>query len=372
MFARVLVTIACLIALISVVAQVHTGSSVSVHAADCGTTGATGPSGPSGATGPTGLNTTWGYHSPDRMPPNDWRPHARDGMTSPANLTVASAPSASNSTTRIASMNAVGYPKPINHGWDHPLYWASSTDPTLTIRTGNFNNGATLKAPQGAKPDPNGDGHIGIVQPDGTLWSGGVAAIDWSANSITRGYWRKSRIDGLGFYPESAQGTSNAVTAGDTAAPTMMLRGSELQNGRIDHVLFGTSSDLCSCSVYPARRSDGGRSTSYPATGNIVAWDPAYMTDARLAALPAPQRIVDRALRDHGVMFADSGGSGSSIAIKVEGRETYTAFGRSDPFAAYLSAQGITGGIDWAKGLDRSKLRIIDPAWVQAHVIPVG
>jgi hypothetical protein len=245
--------------------------------------------------------------------------------------------------------------------WDHPVYWAHSGDPAYTIKETEYpgnNNGQTILIPNGAMHALGSDGHLSVVQPDGTVedfWQ------VQNANPISGGGTLTAHAGGSGgSIGGSGVCVSASVCGYSTAARQDLaggqIRGEELLQGAIRHALVVVVKCDSGTHVYPAY----GNGSACPSAGNAPAEGQRFqlrMTDAQVDAMSIPdyRKIILKAMIHYGFYVVDTGGS--PWDMQFEPGIEYTAFGGSNPFVTYAQQAGLTsngtatltfnGGVDW-------------------------
>jgi hypothetical protein len=198
----------------------------------------------------------------------------------------------------------------VNAGeWSHPVYVASSTDPTWKIKVGG-QVVASVHAPKNIQPalptfaqDPGTDAHLHIIDPAHSyvdeLWHARVypTKLLVTADSHTRNYLSGS---GVGSGGERAYGGS---------AIGGLIRTWELQSGAIRHVLaLALPVDHQRLGwVWPASSQDSFAVGSYTGSvpmGTLVAIPPSVNVNA-LGLSPAGLAVA-HALQDFGAYDVDS------------------------------------------------------------------
>jgi hypothetical protein len=261
----------------------------------------------------------------------------------------------------------------------HPLYFAATTDPLLTTSiSGNRNNltaGEQLRVPAGAAPANGSDGHMCIVEPDGTEYDFWQASISGSTLHATNA--SKQSISG--------PGNDGFATAAHFGLLAGVIRPEELIAGTINHALFFTLPGCSSANdfgfgvthptngdcdyVYPAAGGDQIRTgaNQLPMGGRLQL----NMTDAQIAALSVPtwKKTICTALKNYGGYCGDTSGS-NNIAFQFLSGQGSVSFGLPEPLCTYADAQGLpsiskfegvytwdlASGIDWA-----TFLRVLAP-----------
>jgi hypothetical protein len=290
-----------------------------------------------------------------------WAPYSC--TSSPWNQHVSSNPTyASYSSSVIATEFGSGNTQPVRdqeagqYDYGHPIYYASGSDPVVTLRCTNYcnhtDNGgypATAHVPALARPAGGSDAHMTVIQPDGTeidMWATTTPSGNWTTGSTVTAQAIAncgSFLSGSGFTP-----TGPAATAGGACLGAGLLRANELLAGSINHALFL----ITQCAVnwqYPAfanASTDTCTSGQGPALGGRLWYDVADATTNANTALKPWEKAILNALHDYGgYLMDDIGGAAnvSGIAFLAESGEESLMFGQLDPFAA-LAGQGWSGG----------------------------
>ncbi|MDP3971672.1 MAG: hypothetical protein Q8P61_02015 [Candidatus Nanopelagicales bacterium] len=196
--------------------------------------------------------------------------------------------------------------------WSVPVYFANASTPRRKVRlTARWRAARALHGvpiPRGARPDPEDDGSIAIVDR-----STGCEYDFWQFKQ-KRGRWTASwgnstRTDGTGVYPNglSARASGFALTAG-------LLWPEDLAGNSIEHALaFSYDFTKAGGPVAPATETDGvtrGR-TAIP-IGARVRLDPTL--DLNTLNLNRYQMMIAQALQRYGMILVDSGGGISVYA----------------------------------------------------------
>ena len=286
-----------------------------------------------------------------------WAPYSC--ASSPWNQRVSAAPVyASYSSAQISLEFGAGNTQPVReqeagkYDYGHPIYYASSSDPVVTLactmycnHTDNGGIPVTLHIPAQARPAQGGDAHMGIVQPDGSeidLWATTTPSSNWSNGATVSARAAANCgnfVTGSGFTPNGP-----AATAGGACLGAGLLRANELLSGAIHHALFL----ITQCAVgwqYPTfanASTDLCTGGSGPPLGGRLWYDVPDATTNADSTLQAWERAILNALHDYGGYLQDDiGGAAavSGIALLAESGEAPLVFGLPDPFAA-LTAQG--------------------------------
>jgi len=324
-------------------------------------------------------------------PGPEWRPYS---ASSPFNTPVVSPVVSSQSDQLVAnSLGASGKPRTLivspapQHDYQHPIYYAKSSDPMMTIQAGSYAiTGMAIRVPATAVAAGGGDGHIAVVQPDG--WSYELWQVSRSGSKLvaTAGY--RQRYDGPGIITPADYAKDKSI--GGSTAPYFglhagIIRASELAAGQINHALFitipGGSKDTSfgfgtqppgasgrggsGSFVWPALKGDAVGSGVRPPMGARFWLD---MTDQQIAQSGAPgwEKAIALAVAHYGAYFGDTGGDG--LAFQAESSVMYTSYGLPDPYETIASQYGIRKDSEWGYGFAfsgkipwSSKLRVIAP-----------
>jgi hypothetical protein len=238
-------------------------------------------------------------------------------------------------------------------GWDegHPVYIASKNDPVVKVQCTQYCDAAypsQIHIPADARPGDGGDGHITVVQPDGSefdTWASKQPGSDWRAGDMISS---RTAVSCGNFY--SGTGFLNrdsAATVGGACLAGGLIRAAELEAGQINHALF-TAVDCMTRSyyVYPARQPCDtqctGRGPHLPNGAHL--W--LDLNDAQVNALPVTrwEMTILRALHHYGAYVLDSG-SGSDRAHGVfspwfEDDAQFTALGVPNPMVRFAQRAG--------------------------------
>jgi hypothetical protein len=297
-----------------------------------------------------------GSFSEGSWPAGNWEPYA---STSPWNKQLPAYGSAAlfaDSTNEISYMSANWSAnftnQPVSNTpsqdqasvWQHPLYWAQSTDPTYTIHDTGYACGSpsstncptTVQIPNGAEHATGGDGHLSVIQPDGHT------EIDFwqvqNANPISGG--GTLTVHDYGAVDLNGAGCCGGSTAANQGLAAGSIRGPELASGVINHAL--TVSEKCSDNGMVAPAVGGtGTTCSAGDAPPMGARLQLKMSDAQIASLsvPAYQKVIFEAMAHYGIFVTDTGGS--PMDLYYEPAIQYTSFGNtSNTVMSFLSGQG--------------------------------
>jgi hypothetical protein len=338
-------------------------------------------------TQPTPTYNSYQGYGPGNWPGASWRPFAETAAwnkpvpTSPQLLTNSSG---YTSAQMVAWLTGRGMPDKItvntSGSWDysHPYYFAKDTDPIVTLKdtvyVGANNNVTKIRMPLNVQARSaaaaGGDGHISIVQPDGSVCGA------WQYTGTTNG-----------LASASAWGCSNVATGNgnDNFTTTAawfnnmagMIRAQEIEAGNIDHALFAITNCTWSNAVAPARAGTTARkcTADQPALplGARIQLDPSYVLPS---GLPAWKYPILRALQKYGAIVGDTGAYSRSISfgLMMESGQHYVTNGEVDQVGAFAEksraqgdiAKGTNGtstywAMDFGRGVDWTKLRVVAP-----------
>ncbi len=254
----------------------------------------------------------------------------------------------------------------------HPVYAARSTDPVYTVHCLRWTSsceveGLRLRIPREARPAGGADGHMAVVQPDRweyDFWQ--VRERPAGGGTLTVSHGGRTKIDG--------DGLGSDATAAEFGLAAGLIRGDQLQAGKIDHALFVHVRCTNGRSVYPAAPGTTGTvcsdTTNAPPLGARIWLD---MSDAQIAALAVPswKKTVLRALHSYGGYVGDTTGGNVSWGLQTLSGSSYTSFGKPDPMVNVVQGLrlqrwggeyylDVDSGVDWARFL-----RVVDPCVAQ-------
>jgi hypothetical protein len=255
--------------------------------------------------------------------------------------------------------------------WYHPTYYSQPGDPVYVVHCVKYAcpiEGRTVAIPAPARPAGGGDAHMTVVdQATGWEWD------FWQVQDRPAGGGTLEISDG-GRTSITGDGLGSQANAGQWGLLGGIIRGQELQAGRIDHALFMMVGCTHSGHVYPA----AGDATicadqaDAPRTGERFQL---AMSDAEIDALAVPEwkKTILRALATYGAYVGDTGGN-EAFTFQFESGSTYTSFASADPLAGFAAQQGagvtsadgkwyfdLGSGVDWER-----RLRVVDPCVTQA------
>ncbi len=262
--------------------------------------------------------------------------------------------------------------------WNHPVFFAKSTDPQFTVAQATGGNGSDyygtlIRIPQYARPARGGDGHLCVIQPDGTEWdlydvtsdlAGTIRLINLPVGGGTiyaAGFVQTPNyLTSLGLNTGSISnntGSANAARIGLIAGP---FRGEEMANDKINHALWWTIKGHGNNFVYPATHSGGTGGADAAGPGVAPPMGARFFLDMTIAeiealAIPRYRKTIAHAMREYGAIAGDAGGS--PIDLQPLSGTTYSARNQRDPLVEYFSDIG--NDVDWRTGVDYAgRLRV--------------
>lgn len=198
--------------------------------------------------------------------------------------------------------------------WSHPVYVASAGDPLRRIyREGEARPAFQARVPEAARPDPEEDGHLHVID-ETRRW---VVEM-WQARRRPNGDLEASAcvrndLTGPGIYPE----WHGARAYGGSALGGLIRKG-ELRTG-IPHALaiavrrsaMNRNGPGGRPYVWPASTADGEVGSGYSASGNLhmgslLAIPPAVDLRSIGVGDSGPAYEIARALQDYGGYVVDS------------------------------------------------------------------
>lgn len=229
---------------------------------------------------------------------------------------------------------------------------------------GDADGSGSFRIPANALPDPSGDAHLAVYDPEANReWDLYDAKCRIAGTECDR-VWREGRS-------WSAKGGATVDLAGDgvvrpgrsasgNAANLALLGGlirpEEILQGRIEHALvfslpgIGEGPPVCPA-THNAPAGDGVGAANALREGHKLRLDPSVDVDA--LRLPAWQRTIARAMQDYGMYLRDNGGTMGVYAENTINRGY-------DPWRDELGLPGVSiplAGIPW------SRFRVLnDPA----------
>jgi hypothetical protein len=306
--------------------------------------------------------------------PASFRPYCANASPNPSspcpfNDSLPSSPQQlyANSSTIVASMfgstNYVVLPADFTNSGDvsHPAYYAGSSDPAVTVTCTAYCGvaAATFGIPSQARAAGGSDGHMAVIEPDGTEWDmyGAHAYVGQSSVSVAGLF--KTSVLGSGAVPNGGATSGGALAAG-------LIRFDELSRGVIPHALFGVTSCVQSGPVYP------GSSNASICASNVAGAPPVgarfqlTLTDSQIDALAGQtwEKAILHAMHDYGVYVLDTDASSSApggLTLMWEAYDQFASFGQGYPggsFPGLIGGGWKPSGVNWAQDL-----RIVAPCY---------
>ena len=339
----------------SVGSSAPSGASVSSTASDAGYTQITNP-GP----WPASFRPYCANNGANPGSPCPWNDPLPDN---PQQLYPSSATIVSNLFGSVPYVSLAG-DWSISGDFNHPTYYASTSDPLVTVTCTNHCgvSSATFNIPSSARAAGYGsgstalDGHMAIIEPDGTEWDMYQATSYSGQSSFSAGGLYKTSILGSGQIPNGGTTSGAALAAG-------IIRADELARGNIPHALFATTNCVSGSYVYPG----ASQATSCAGGGGppLGARLQLKLTDSQINALrlPAWETAILHAMHDYGVYILDTNGGSSpgNLYFRFESQTQYAAYGVAYPYASMgLGITGFDSGLNWAQNF-----QIVAPCYSQ-------
>jgi hypothetical protein len=229
--------------------------------------------------------------------------------------------------------------------------------------------------PARARPAGGGDANLAVIDQsthrEYDFWQVQSRTLPSGGGPLTISYGGWTTVD-----VDANDGLASDATAAHFGLAAGVIRGPEIQAGRIDHALYATV--YCDDGTKVGAARGLGRSCSQvglpnsgaPAMGQHLFLD---MSDAQIDALgkPAWEAGILKAMAHYGMIIGDTGGGKWGWSIQPESGSSYTSFGRRDPWVAVAQKAGrpayrrpdgkteysfVMHDIEWAK-----YLKVLDP-----------
>ena len=237
--------------------------------------------------------------------------------------------------------------------YDHPTYVASSSDPIVNVTCTTYCGvaSASIHIPSAARAagyfaqSSSLDGHMAIIEPDGTEYDM-YHALSYSGQaSVSVGGLYKTSVLGSGQMPGGGATSGAALAAG-------IIRADELARGVIPHALFASTNCVSGSYVYP-----GGAQAYACASGvgpPLGARLQLTLTDSQINALGLPvwEAAILHAMHDYGVYILDTQGGSSpgGLYFRFESQTQYAAYSKAYPYASMsLNIGGFDSALNWAQ-----------------------
>jgi hypothetical protein len=319
-----------------------------------------------------GFGESWEGLSPQNPLPGNRR---FGSDLSPFNVPVGLSPTLPNSSAMVAFLlEHEGVPADVHRPADgsRPLFYASNSDPVLTLRghdgAGLLNlDGRKIHVPQYAAAEEESDGHLTIVLAPSDAIIPGEAIDFWRATiSFAEKVVRASSIGLTQMGPSGSLLSLDGGGSGDAAffgLQAGLVRAPELEAGTVNHALTAVIDGAANYTVYPAKIGDGSSTDpNAPPIGQRFVLD---YTVAEIEALGfKPWKVaILKALIKYGFYVGDS--SSERLLLLWEGASTYPGVS-PEPFAAVGAEEGMTKSegrytFDLARGIDWTRLRAVAP-----------
>ncbi|HUQ23743.1 MAG TPA: fibronectin type III domain-containing protein [Gaiellaceae bacterium] len=226
---------------------------------------------------------------------------------------------------------------------------------------GDADGSGSLRIPANAVPDPSGDAHLAVYDPEAKREWDLYDAICRVAGADCKRVWREGRswsakggaridLSGDGVVRPGRSASGNAA---NLALLGGLIRPEEILQGRIEHALvfslpgIGEGPPVCPA-THNAPVGGGLGVTDALREGHRLRLDPSVDVDA--LPLPAWQRTIARALQRYGMYLRDNGGTMGIYAENTINRGY-------DPWRDELGLPGLSvplAGIPW------SQFRVLD------------
>ncbi|GEL24499.1 hypothetical protein PSU4_34530 [Pseudonocardia sulfidoxydans NBRC 16205] len=208
-------------------------------------------------------------------------------------------------------------------GWTIPVYDADAATPKYTVTASEDHTGhggwilPDVPVPANAKPDPQEDGHMVVVDRQANclyeFWQARKEGSGWGASWINA-----TPADGDGIYPDGISARAAGISAG-----AGLIWPQELAAGEIDHALvFAYPYTRSGGPVAPATSSDGTTdgADALP-EGARLRLDPSIDVDS--LGLPPAQTVIAKALQKYGMILADTSGGFTLYAASPQSFESF-------------------------------------------------
>jgi hypothetical protein len=260
------------------------------------------------------------------------------------------------------------------------IFYASPSDPTMTIHCKNDagvgsckgtngvnTDGEKINVPAGAVPFANADAHMTVIETaTGQEYDFWDTSVSGSTINAGTGAELSMSGDGLGSWGDNGQ---FALAAG-------LVRPAELAAGQINHALVVTvpcvNASGASGFAWPAQGGYGSpcgegwseSTVGAPQMGQLLRLN---MTAAQIAASPAPawQKTIMTAFSTYGAYIEDTDGNqAAGIDILTQGGSSWTDLGMPDPWLAVTQQFGSANGdLVSSVPIPVSQLQVVKPCY---------
>jgi hypothetical protein len=274
------------------------------------------------------------YSAPSNYPDVSWLPYA---INSVWNSPIGSSFKVDPNSSVYQAFYTSNFPSFQNTGfgltnesqdYEHPIYFGRSGDPTYSVHCtaswASCDFGSRVwHIPSYALPAGGSDAHLAVIDETDNeeldCWS--TKKLSGTGGTIT--------AQSCGYGPITGPGLVFGQTAAGYALWAGIIRDQELAQGQINHALFLVMP--CTSNATPVFPSNF-RSTDTECAGNQGApYGERFrlnMTDAQVAALPAPQwkKPIYYALERYGAYVGDTNAN-QAMGIQIESDEMYESAG---------------------------------------------
>jgi hypothetical protein len=250
--------------------------------------------------------------------------------------------------------------------YSHPIYFSQPGDPlyTMHVTTGGGSSnleGVQVPIPAVAKPAGGTDHHLCIIdQVAGKEYDMWQAADPGGAGGTLTCSWGWV----TDFSASSSAFVVGSATAGGFHLPAGLVRSEELVAGEIRHALFAVIP--CCVGVMPWAAAQGAHCDYTCPSGQGLAMGARVvlnMSDADIQALhkSSAATAVLEALAHYGAVVGDTAGGykGGIFWLMATTALDYDVYGDVDPIAAVGVQQGWGSSLDFATGVDWTKLEVM-------------
>ena len=216
--------------------------------------------------------------------------------------------------------------------WSHPVFIATPTDPEVAI----FHKDplvpfAVMRAPANAKPDPESDAHLHLIDETHSFVVEMCAAARRPDGNISARYVIKNDLRDAGVYAGW-----HGVRAYGGSAIAGLIRVGELTHG-IRHVLAAATNPKAmnrfapdgKAFVWPASSADSTGTEGNLYMGSLVAIPPTVDLN-QLGLKPGPAMEIAIALQDYGAYLTDSASTNFCVCAEPAAAQEVARVDRAD------------------------------------------
>jgi hypothetical protein len=264
--------------------------------------------------------------------------------------------------------------------YSHPIYFSQPGDPlyTMHVTTGNGSSnleGVMVPIPAVARPAGGTDHHICIIDQvagkEYDMWQAGDPGGTGGPLTCSWGWVSDFSASTPAMFKGSA-------TAGGFHLPAGLVRSEELIAGEIRHALFVVAP--CCVGTMPWAQARGANcdytcpsEAGVPQGLAMGARLVLAMADADIDALhkSSAATAVLKALAHYGAIVGDTAGGykGGIFWPMATTALDYAVYGDPDPIAAFGAQEGWGSSLDFASGVDWTKLEVMNDC-VSAQTCP--